>query len=167
MSIHWGMWFVHTWSWNATIRRNYEHIPGGSVVKNLPTMQETWVRSLGQEGLLEKEMVTHSSVLAGEIPQMEEPGRLQSTELQRVGHNLATKHTHECIMLSKKKRKSQAKKLHNARKFIYEMSRKGKSRETESRLMVSRGLGHARVSRDGYWTGVWEGAKTLLALEQV
>ena len=47
------------------------------------------------------------------------------------------------------------------------MSRKGKSRETESRLMVSRGLGHARVSRDGYWTGVWEGAKTLLALEQV
>ena len=43
MSIHWGMWFVHTWSWNATIRRNYEHIPGGSVVKNLPTMQETWV----------------------------------------------------------------------------------------------------------------------------
>ena len=100
MSIHWGMWFVHTWSWNATIRRNYEHIPGGSAVKNLPTMQETWVRSLGQEGLLEKEMVTHSSVLAGEIPQMEEPGRLQSTELQRVGHNLATKHTHECIMLS-------------------------------------------------------------------
>ena len=54
-------------------------------------------------------MVTHSSVLAGEIPQMEEPGRLQSTELQRVGHNLATKHTHECIMLSKKKEKVKQK----------------------------------------------------------
>ena len=57
------------------------------MVKNLPTMQETWVRSLGQEGLLEKEMVTHSSVLAGEIPQMEEPGRLQSTRSCRVGHD--------------------------------------------------------------------------------
>ena len=45
-------------------------IPGGSAVKNLPTMQETWVQSLGQEGLLEKEMVIHSSVLAWEILQM-------------------------------------------------------------------------------------------------
>ena len=54
-------------------------------VKRLPTMWETWVRSLGQEDLLEKEMATHSSILAWKIPWMEEPGRLQSMGWQRVG----------------------------------------------------------------------------------
>ena len=53
-------------------------------------MQETWVRSLGQEDPLEKEMATHSSILAWEILWTEEPGGLQSMGLQRVGHNLAT-----------------------------------------------------------------------------
>ena len=52
------------------------------MVKNLPAVQETWVRSLGQEDLLEKEMATHSSILAWEIPWTEEPGGLQSMELQ-------------------------------------------------------------------------------------
>ena len=47
-------------------------------VKRLPTMQETQVQSLGQEDPLEKEMATHSSILAWKIPWMEEPGRLQS-----------------------------------------------------------------------------------------
>ena len=56
-------------------------------VKHLPTMRETRVQSLGWEDLLEKEMATHSSILAGKIPWMEEPGRLQSIELQRVGHD--------------------------------------------------------------------------------
>ena len=55
--------------------------------KHLPTMRETWVQSLGQEDLLEKEMATHSSILAWKIPWMEEPGRLQSMGSQRVGHN--------------------------------------------------------------------------------
>ena len=50
-------------------------------------MQETQVRSLGQEDLLEKEMATHSSILAWEISGTEEPGRLQSMGSQRVGHN--------------------------------------------------------------------------------
>ena len=45
-------------------------------VKNLPAMQDTWVRSLGQENPLEKGMATHSSILAWRIPQTEEPGRL-------------------------------------------------------------------------------------------
>ena len=45
------------------------------MVKRLPTMQETWVQSLGWEDLLEKEMATHSSILAWKIPWMEEPGR--------------------------------------------------------------------------------------------
>ena len=47
-------------------------------VKRLPTVQETWVQSLGQEDLLEKEMATHSSILAWKIPWTEDPGRLQS-----------------------------------------------------------------------------------------
>ena len=55
-------------------------------VKRLPTMWETWVQSLGREDLLEKEMATHSSILAWKIPWMEEPGRLQSMGSQRVGH---------------------------------------------------------------------------------
>ena len=57
----------------------------GSVVKNLPAMQETWVRSLSWEEHLEKEMATHSSILAWRIPWTEEPGGLQSTGSQRVG----------------------------------------------------------------------------------
>ena len=57
------------------------------MVKRLPTMQETRVQSLGREDPLEKEMVTHSSILAWKIPWTEEPGRLQSMELQRVGHD--------------------------------------------------------------------------------
>ena len=51
-------------------------------VKNLPAMQETWVRSLGLEDPLKKGMVTHSSILAWRIPWAEEPGRLQSMGLQ-------------------------------------------------------------------------------------
>ena len=56
-------------------------------LKLLPPMWETQVRSLGWEDPLEKEMVTHSSILAWRIPWTEEPGRLQSTGLQRVGHD--------------------------------------------------------------------------------
>ena len=56
-------------------------------------MQETWARSLGQENPLEKEMATHSSILAWEISRTEEPGGLQSMGSQRVGHDQAT-HTH-------------------------------------------------------------------------
>ena len=53
----------------------------------LPAMQETRVRSLGQEDHLEKEMATHSSILAWKTAWMEEPGRLQSMGLQRVRHD--------------------------------------------------------------------------------
>ena len=56
-------------------------------VKRLPAMQETWVRSLGQEDPLEKEMATHSSTLAWKTPWTEEPGRLHSMGSLRVGHN--------------------------------------------------------------------------------
>ena len=60
------------------------------MVKCLPAMQETWVRSLSREDLLEKEMATHSSTLARKIPWMEEPNRLQSMGSQRVTHDRVT-----------------------------------------------------------------------------
>ena len=60
--------------------------PVAQIVKRLPTMHETWVQSLGQEDLLEKEMATHSSSFAWEISWMEEPGRLQLVGSQRIGH---------------------------------------------------------------------------------
>ena len=56
-------------------------------LKHLPAMQETSVQSLGREDPLEKEMATHSSILAWRILWTEEPGGLQSTGSQRVGHN--------------------------------------------------------------------------------
>ena len=65
------------------------------MVKNLPAMQETQVQSLCQEDPLEKEMATHSSILAWEIPWIEESSRLQSMVLQRVRHDLMT--THACM----------------------------------------------------------------------
>ena len=59
-------------------------------VKNLPAMQETAVQSLGQEDPLEKEMTIHSSTIAWKIPWTEEPDRLQSVGLQRVGNDWTT-----------------------------------------------------------------------------
>ena len=74
----------------CTILRSYQECWASLVaqmVKNLPTMRETWDRSLGQEDPLEKEMATHSSIQTQKIPWTEEPGGLQSMGLQRVRHN--------------------------------------------------------------------------------
>ena len=60
------------------------------MVRNLPAVQETWVRSLGHEDPLEKGMATHSGILAWRIPWMEEPGKLQSMGSQRVRHDGVT-----------------------------------------------------------------------------
>ena len=57
------------------------------MVKSLPAMRETQVQSLGGEDPLEKEMATHSSILAWRIPWTEEPGGLQATGSERIGHN--------------------------------------------------------------------------------
>ena len=69
----------------------FDWIAGTSLVaqtvKRLPTMQEIWVQSLGQEDLLEKEMAAHSSILAWKIPWTEEPGWLLFMGSQRVRHN--------------------------------------------------------------------------------
>ena len=59
-------------------------------VKHLPTIWETWVQFLGWEDLLEKEMATHSSILAWKIPWTEELGRLQSIGSQRVGYDYSS-----------------------------------------------------------------------------
>ena len=65
--------------------------PGGSVVKNPHIIQEKQIPSLGWEDPLEKEMATQASIIAWEITQTEEPGRLQSMGLQRVRYDLVTK----------------------------------------------------------------------------
>ena len=65
-------------------------------IKRLPTMRETWIWSLGRQDPLEKEMATHSSILAWRIPWMEEPSRLQSAGSQRVRHDWVTSLTHLC-----------------------------------------------------------------------
>ena len=70
--------------WNQCFHKK-KGFPGR--LKRPPPMQETQVQSLGQEDPLEKEMVTHSSILAWRIPWMEKPDRLQSMGWQRVGHD--------------------------------------------------------------------------------
>ena len=69
-------------------------------IKNLPAMWETQERqvwSLSQKDTLEEGMAIHSSILAWRIPWTEEPGRLQSRGLQRIGHHWSTTHTHMCV----------------------------------------------------------------------
>ena len=66
-------------------------------VKRLPTIRETWVQSLRREDLLEKEVATHSSILAWKIPWMKEPGGLQCMGSQRVGHDWVTSLTQVCV----------------------------------------------------------------------
>ena len=61
------------------------------MLKNLPAMQEMWIRSLGEKSPLEKEMATHSSILAWRIPWTEEPGGLYSPWVAKVRHDLTTK----------------------------------------------------------------------------
>ena len=68
--------------------------PGGSDSKESASNRGDLGLTLGQEDPLQKGMATHSSILAWEIPRMEEPGGLQSMGSQRAGHSLATEHTH-------------------------------------------------------------------------
>ena len=77
---------LHLLLLNESIK-HYMGFPGGSVVKNLPVMWETWVQSLGWEDPLEEGMATHLSVLAWRNSWTEERGGLQSMGLQTVGHS--------------------------------------------------------------------------------
>ena len=83
--------------------------PGGSVVRNLPVKQETWVQNLGRDDPLEWEMTTHSSILAWKIPWTEEPGRLQSMRSQRsrawvnnLQQTTVTKPSNYCVQVDHK-----------------------------------------------------------------
>ena len=94
-------------------------------VKNLPVMKETWVRSLGQEYLLQKGMATHSSILAWRIPWTEEPGGLQSMGSQRVRlSNFHFHSSHFCslhtfIPMTISKKNFECDKLSKWRIFVY------------------------------------------------
>ena len=86
---------IHSFSYSTDIYEGPQCIfPGGSAVKNPPAMQETWVRSLGREDPLEKEMATQASTLAWRIPRTEEPVRLQSMGLPRVRDDFVIKPPH-------------------------------------------------------------------------
>ena len=101
---HWGYWLTKRRSslwilYMLDLRSIWEILgfSGDSVVKNLPAMQkmqEMWVQSLGWEDPLEEGMTTHSSILAWRIPWTEDPGGLQSLELQRVRLTEVTRHMH-------------------------------------------------------------------------
>ena len=91
--------FISLMSEKWTIFNPFRHLWASLVaqtVKNLPAMQETGVWSLGQEDPLEKEMATHSSVLAWRISWTEKPGRLQSMGSQRVRHDWVTNTRQPC-----------------------------------------------------------------------
>ena len=79
------------WGWGELIIEDpygfSKVFPVAQIIKNLLTVQETWVRPLGQEDPLEKGMAPHSSTLAWRVPWTEEPGGLQSIGWQRVGHD--------------------------------------------------------------------------------
>ena len=99
------------------------------VVKCLPAMQETWARSLGQEDPLEKEMATHSSIPAWRIPWTEEPGRLQSVGLQKVGHDwvkgkkkLLLKRQHRQIRVPEKSREKKTFASQRYRQVLHRMT---------------------------------------------
>ena len=82
------MWTTLVVQWlRLLFRCGFDAFLVAQTVKHLPAMWETWVRFLGLEDPLEKEMAIHSSTLAGKIPWMEEPDRLQSMGSQRVGHD--------------------------------------------------------------------------------
>ena len=75
----------------------HHYFPIAQMVKNLPAMQETWVQSLGQEKPLEKEMATHSTILAWRIPRIKEPGGLQSMGHKESDMTEWLTHTHPTL----------------------------------------------------------------------
>ena len=91
-SVYWVDQTVHSgfsvWSYEKPVSTRASLLT--QMVENLPAMQKTGVWSLGQESPLEKEMATHSSILAWRIPRTEEPDGVQSMGLQRVGHGQVT-----------------------------------------------------------------------------
>ena len=99
----WGRKELDMTEWLHTLthtRQSWFQLVVAQMVKHLPTVQETRVQSLGREDPLEKEMVTHSGILAWRIPRTEKPIRLQSIGSQRVRHNWATSPSPYCYYLA-------------------------------------------------------------------
>ena len=101
------MWLYATFRWaenrpRMLFRQGWCSVwgfPCGSVVKNMPAMQETWVWSQGWEHPLQKKMATHWSIVVWEIPWTEKSGGLRSQGLKESDINIATEHAHTCAML--------------------------------------------------------------------
>ena len=91
-----SIWNIRKFSENITALLPLRASLMAQLVKNLPATQETWVQSLGRKDPLEKEMATHSSILAWRIPWTEERSRLQSMGLQRVRHSWVA---NTCILI--------------------------------------------------------------------
>ena len=119
------------------------------MVKHLPAMQETRVHSLGWKDLLEKEMATHSNILAWRIPQTEEPGRLQSMGWQRVGHDWVTS-------LSLSTSTASADRLKKIGTSYYHVRY---SSSSNSKLVLSRRKIVLRLQM--WWTGISEASTDL------
>ena len=113
--------------------------PIAQMVKNLPAMQETQVQSLGQEDPLEKEMATHSSILAWRIPWTEEPVGLQSMGSQRVGYDWVTNtHTQQWKRWRRENyilRQTEAEGIHH--NWIFTRNAKGSSSSWKERMLSS------------------------------
>ena len=86
-SLLWAYFFLYKFHFKFSILFFNMTSLVAQMVKRLSTIQETWVRSLGREDPLEKEMAIYSSTIAWKLPWTEEPGRLQSMGSQRVGHD--------------------------------------------------------------------------------
>ena len=86
-----GWYDLDSWFWGRWVS-HWGHLMVAQMVNNLPSVQETWVQSMGREDSLEKGMATHSSILAWRILWIEKLGGLQSMGLKRVRHDWATKH---------------------------------------------------------------------------
>ena len=124
-------------------------------VKRLPTIRETWVQSLGQENLLQKEMATHSSILAWKIPRTEEPGGLQSMGLKRVRHDWAISLSlYLCLVKFKFKCKIMFSNAANAWWPIYELPNCGYSPEIYFLPKLSQTLGRDEWANKGSWIGL-------------
>ena len=153
----WGG-FTHGWGKKRSERQGIkgkiyptEGFPGGSAIKNWPAMQETqetWVQSLGQKDPLEEDMATHSSILWGKIQWTEEPGRLQFTVLQRVGHDWsdwARMHTQLNTEFQRIARRDKKVFLNEQWKEIEENSRMEKTRDLSKKIREAKGTSHTKM----------------------
>ena len=139
---------VRMWVGTATTRNTME----AQTVKHLPTMRETWVPSLGQEDPLEKEMATHSNIVAWKIPWPEGLSRLQSMGSQRVRHDWATS-----LSLSQKvKNRATIWATNYTPRYIVKRNRKTKSTNSEWHALQCSQQHYLQLTRHGSNLSVYQ-----------